>query len=86
MDQSTQGEDAVSVIILVSLENAVKNTSHLLRAFVVTPFGQILEPTAACFTFLSAHTADFPEFWAAKAVQEARNLNNMTHSYGLQLR
>lgn len=81
---STQGEDAQGVIVFVSAENPATGTVQLLRSLVVTPFGQILEPKPNAFTFKSKHTADDPEFWAAKSIDEARHTAKRAE-YGLKL-
>jgi hypothetical protein len=81
---STQGDDADGVIMFISVENPASGTLQLLRSIVVTPFGQILEPKPTSYTFKSKHTADDPEFWAAKSIDEAKHTARKAE-YGLKL-
>lgn len=67
--ESLNGEPVKGSIVHIVLENPVKNTKQLSRSFVVTPYGMIIEPKSKSFSFLSHHTSDNPEFWAAKAIQ-----------------
>lgn len=81
---STQGDDAQGVIMFISVENPATGTLQLLRSLVVTPFGQILEPKPTSYTFKAKHTADDPEFWAAKSIAEAKQTARRAE-YGLKL-
>ena len=65
---SIEGAEALGSIIHITMENPVAGTRQLLRAFIVTQFGMILEPTPSTFTLLASHTADHAEYWCAKAV------------------
>ncbi|CUG58968.1 Hypothetical protein, putative [Bodo saltans] len=65
---SMNGLPVKGSIVHIVLENPVKKTKQLSRSFVATPFGVIIEAKSKSFSFLAHHTADHPEFWAAKAI------------------
>lgn len=66
--ESLNGLPVKGSIVHIVLENPVKKTKQLSRSFVVTPYGIIVEPKSKSFSFLVQHTADDPEFWAAKSI------------------
>jgi hypothetical protein len=65
---SMNGLPVKGSIVHIVLENPVKKTKQLSRSFVATPFGVVIEAKSKSFSFLAHHTADHPEFWAAKAI------------------
>ena len=72
---STQGEEAQGSIIHILLENPIQETRQLARAFVVTPFGTVVEPNTQSYTCLKHHTADHVEFWARNALELGHEFN-----------
>jgi hypothetical protein len=66
--ESVNGLPVEGSIVHITLENPVKRTKQLVRTFVITPHGMIIEPKNKSFSFLQDHTSDHPEFWAAKSI------------------
>lgn len=73
-DVAMSGHPTEGSIIHITLLNPAQGTRQLSRAFVITPFGFIIEPSNVSFSFLAHHTADNAEFWAAKAVAFGRQM------------
>lgn len=67
--RSTEGKPAQGALIQIFRENPARDTKEINRVFVVTPFGTIIEPNRASFSYMEHHTADDTEFWAQRALE-----------------